>query len=88
MFEYWLGAKRSYLWRIARDDVRIWTLPSRERIEAEVDALRTAGCTAGLVNAGGDLRDFGWFLERVLRASPRLPAVSGGVARTTRWRRA
>jgi CHAT domain-containing protein len=73
VFEYWLGAKRSYLWRIARDDVRIWTLPSRERIEAEVDALRTALLP-------GDLTTMS-FVQRV-EAERRADAVLGAQARS------
>ena len=35
-------------------------------VDCALDALRTAGCTAGLVNAGGDLRVYGSHTQTLL----------------------
>jgi len=39
-------------------------------VDAAVEALRTAGCSAALVNAGGDLRVFGALTETLLLRGP------------------
>jgi len=39
-------------------------------VDAAVETLRSAGCSAGLVNAGGDLRVFGALAETLLLRGP------------------
>ena len=39
-------------------------------VDVAVDTLRSAGCSAGLVNAGGDLRVFGALTETLLLRGP------------------
>jgi FAD:protein FMN transferase len=47
-------------------------------VDAAIEALRRAGCSAGLVNAGGDLRTFGERSEPLL-----LRGVDGGLRQVT-----
>lgn len=39
---YWLGEKQSYLWAITARESRLFTLPARREIEAEVERYRKA----------------------------------------------
>ena len=41
LLEYSLGQKRSYLWAVAKNEVRAWELPARDKIEAQVERVTT-----------------------------------------------
>jgi len=70
---YWLGETRSYLWAITPKQTKLFTLPLRPEIEAEVERYRKA--LTGPVDVLGSNNEDGQLLYRtlVLPAQPLLP---------------
>lgn len=42
MLEYALGDRRSFVWRIAHDDIQVFTLPPRAELEAKIRTVQAA----------------------------------------------
>lgn len=51
ILSYWLGPKRSYLWKITPNEIRVATLPPENTIRDAVDGYRRA-----ILNARGELQ--------------------------------
>lgn len=64
----WLEAQGSSVRMLKPGCVDVGGIAKGFAVDRAVDALRQAGCTAGLVNAGGDVRGFGsepWQIQLV-----------------------